>query len=117
MQGFRALNNIQGTKNDQFGDPKWLAPAKARFFFRFYCTEPQQLTLVANGRFETDLDITASDNWQSLVIPAGRLTNLQNKQALPDWSKVTEVQIKPKRGSDITKVIFAEFKWAASETK
>lgn len=116
VQGFRALNKTQGTRHDQFGDPKWRAPDKARLAFRFYCTEPQALTLVANGRYEMDLDITASDAWQHMVVAAGRLSGKQNGPPLPDWSIVTEVQIRPKQGSDITKVIFAEFKWAASET-
>lgn len=112
VEGFRPLNNAQGTKNDQFGDPKWKAPAMATLTFRFYCTEPQKLTLVADGRYQAALDITASDQWQRLVVPAGKLTNRQNKQPMPDWSRVNEVQLKPQQGSDITKVIFAQFKWA-----
>jgi hypothetical protein len=111
VQGFRALNNTKGTANDQFGDPRWQAPAKAALTFRFYCTEPQTLTLIAEGRYETPLDITASDNWQTLTLPASTLIFPKFKQPLPDWSQITKVEIKPTRGSDITKVIFSEFKW------
>ncbi len=117
VQGFRALNNAQGTQNDQFADPKWKAPINAQLSLRFYCTEPQKLTLVANGRYEMPLNITASDEWQSLVIAAVKLTNQQNQQPLPDWSNVLEVRIKPQKGSDITKVIFAQFKWVSPPAK
>ena len=117
VQGFRPLNNTQGTVNDQFGDSGWKAPEKARLSFRFYCTEPQKLTLVAEGMYELNLDITASDNWQTKVVPAGKLIRTKFNQPLSDWSQVTRVEIRPQRGSDITKVIFAEFKWATSETK
>jgi len=113
VQGFRALNNIKGTANDQFGDPRWAAPAHARLSFRFYCTQPQKLTLVAEGTYEMSLEITASDAWQSLVIPAGRLIRKQLNQPLPEWSSVTKVEIKPQKGADITQVVFAEFKWVA----
>ncbi|MBI5822173.1 MAG: prolyl oligopeptidase family serine peptidase [Verrucomicrobia bacterium] len=118
VRGFRPLNNAQGTKNDQLGDPPWKAPHKAAFSFRFYCTEPQKLTLIAEGSYEMELNITASDNWQSMVVPANKLIHKNKlKRPLPDWSKVTEVQIKPKRGSDITKVIFADFKWVSEQSK
>jgi hypothetical protein len=112
VQGFRVLNNKLGTANDQFGDPQWQAPANAQLTFRFYCTEPQKLMLVAEGRYEMNLDITASDNWQRMTVPAGKLMNKQLEQPLSDWAKITKLEIKPKAGSDITKVVFAQFKWA-----
>lgn len=115
VKGFRALNNTKGTENDQFGDPRWKAPDRAALTFRFYCTEPQKLTLVADGRYETPLDITASDHWQTMTVRASGLREARFKQALQDWSKVTKVGIKPRAGSDITKVVFADFKWAAQE--
>lgn len=117
VQGFRPLNNVQGTGNDQFADPRWKAPARARLFFCFYCTEPQKLTLVADGRYAMDLDIPGSDQWQHMAIDAGRMVNRQNGQALPAWSLITEVQVKPQRGSDITRVLFTEFRWVLPETK
>jgi hypothetical protein len=113
VQGFRALN-ARGTKNEQFGDPAWKALDKAALAFRFYCTEPQKLTLVANGQYEAALDITASDNWQTKVVPASALVNKRSGQPLQAWSKVTDVLIAPQPGADITKVIFAEFKWTAA---
>jgi hypothetical protein len=94
-----------------------LGKDKASLSFRLYCTEPQKLTLVVNRQYEMDLDITVSDDWQTTVIPADKLIDRQRKQPLPDWSKVTEVQIKPKRGSEITKVIFAQFRWARKEAR
>jgi hypothetical protein len=117
VPGFRPLNNARGTKNDQFGDPRWKAPDKAALSFRFYCTEPQTVTLVTEGSYELDLNLTTSDNWQRMAIPAAKLIRKNLNQPLPDWASVTEMQIKPKRGSDITKVIFAEFKWITFETQ
>lgn len=111
VQGFRALDNAKGTKNDQFGDPRWKAPDNAALSFRFYCTEPQKLTLIANGQFEASLDITASDQWQSMTIPSQTLAHGKTGKPMPDWAGVTAVQIKTRNGSDITKVVFAQFKW------
>jgi hypothetical protein len=30
---------------------------------------------------------------------------------MPDWSRVGKIHFLPKQGSDLTKVIFADFKW------
>lgn len=109
VQGFRPLDNRRGTRNIQFSDPKWKAPQGSKLSFRFYCTQPQKLALSANGRFAKDLEITASNEWQSMTIPAKQLKN--NGAELSDWSAVDSIEIKPKPGSDITKVVFAEFKW------
>lgn len=111
VQGFRPLNKTKGTANDQFADPRWAAPANAALTFRFYCTEPQKLTLIAEGRYEMPLDIPASDDWQSMTVPADKLMNTQFKQPMQDWSKVTKLEIKPRKGADITKVVFAQFTW------
>ena len=93
----------------QFSDPKWKAPKGSELSFRFYCTQPQKLALSANRWFTTDVEITASNDWQSMLIPAKQLKN--NGTGLSDWSAVDSLEIKPKPGSDITKVVFAEFKW------
>lgn len=111
IKGFRPLNNQRGTASQQFSDPKWKAPPHAQLSFQFYCTEPQTLTLVADDWYETDLEITASDQWQQRVIPAVKLLHRNSGQPLADWSNVTSLQLKPKVGSDITKVIFANIKW------
>jgi dienelactone hydrolase len=117
VRGFRVLNNQQGTTSEQFSDPKWKAPQDACLSFRFYCTQPQTLTLVANGQYEVDLEITASEEWQSMVVKAATLINKFHKQPLPDWSNITSVQIKPKAGMDITKVVFAQFKWVVPDER
>ena len=116
VRGFRPLDNTKGTANNHFGDPRWKAPPKADLSFRCYCTEPQKLTLVVDKQYEMDLDITASDDWQRLVIPAKKLTHRKKHRPMPDWSSVTAVQLKPRPGSDITKVVFAEFKWATQSS-
>ncbi|HML74346.1 MAG TPA: prolyl oligopeptidase family serine peptidase [Anaerohalosphaeraceae bacterium] len=111
VKGFRSLNKYNGTTSEQFSDPQWKAPKNARLSFKFYCTEPQKLTLVADNWYETELVITASDQWQQRVLPADALLHRDSKRPMEDWSNTASVQIKPKPGADITKVLFAEFKW------
>lgn len=117
VQGFRVLNNQSGTISEQFNDPKWKAPQNARLSFKFYCTQPQTLTLVVNSQYEADIAITASEDWQTMEIKADTLLQKQNKQALRDWSEAASIQLKPKAGMDITKVVFAQFKWVVQKDK
>jgi hypothetical protein len=92
-------------------DPKWQAPANGALGFRFYCTEPQTLLFTA-GDYSGELEITASDTWQEMVVPKEKLFNKHNpKVSLSDWGKVGHISVKPKAGSDITKILFAQFKW------
>jgi dienelactone hydrolase len=109
VQGFRPLDNRRGTRNIQFSDPKWKAPKGSKLSFRFYCTQPQKVVLSANRRFTTELEITASNDWQSMTLPAKQL--LSHGVWLNDWSVADSIGIMPKHGSDITKVVFAEFEW------
>lgn len=109
VQGFRPLDNRRGTKNIQFSDPKWKAPQGSKLSFRFYCTQPQKVVLSANRRFTKELEITASNDWQRMTLPAKQL--LSHGAGLSDWSVADSISIMPKPGSDITKVVFAEFKW------
>ena len=113
VQGFRPLDNRRGTQNEQFSDPKWKAPKGAALNFRFYCTQPQKIVLSAGRWFSVDLDITASNEWQQMTIVASQLKN--NGASMNDWSVADKIGIKPKPDSDITKVIFAEFKWVTPE--
>jgi hypothetical protein len=103
------LDNRRGTKNIQFSDPKWKAPKGSKLSFRFYCTQPQKVVLSANRRFTTELEITASNDWQRMTLPAKQL--ISHGVGLSDWSVADSMGIMPKPGSDITKVIFAEFEW------
>jgi dienelactone hydrolase len=114
ISGFRPISNRHGTSSGQFSDPKWKAPRGADLTFKFYCTQPQTLAFKVNGGFTTDIEITASDAWQRMTIKAGQLKQ-SNGAALGDWSEVKKVGIKPKPGSDITKVVFAEFEWTVLE--
>ena len=109
VQGFRPLDNRRGTRNIQFSDPKWKAPQGSKLSFRFYCTQPQKVVLSANRRFTKELEITASNDWQSMTLPAKQL--LSHGAGLSDWSLADSMGIMPKPGFDITKGIFAEFKW------
>jgi dienelactone hydrolase len=116
ISGFRPICNRRGTHSDQFSDPKWKAPRDAGLTFKFYCTQPQTLVLTANGRFTAEIEITASDEWQSMTIKAGQLKHPAGF-AMGDWSEVKNIGFKPKQGSDITKVVLARFEWNPPERK
>lgn len=111
VKGFRSTDNRLGSGTEQLNDPKWQAPANAQLSFKFYCTEPQTVVLTANDYNSAEIEFGASDHWQEMVLPAGRLTNRLDKKPMSDWSKIGKIHFAPKPGSDITKVIFAEFKW------
>jgi lysophospholipase L1-like esterase len=115
IEGFRPIDNRRGTSSEQFADPKWRAPEGAELSFKFYCTQPQTLILNA-GRASAEIEITASDEWQSMTIPASQLKQ-SNGAALGDWAQVKRIGFKPKAGSDITKVIFADFEWKGAAGK
>jgi hypothetical protein len=57
--------------------------------------------------------VTASEQWQSLTLKASQLKKKGMDLALRDWSEATSIRIRPKPGMDITKVVFANFKWVA----
>ena len=116
IKGFRPLNNRFGTTSKQFSDPKWQAPKGASLTFQFYCTQPQALMLEANRGYVVDLKITASDEWQSMTFRANQLNQKSNGLKLNDWSDVGSLSIKSKPGADITKVVFANFKWVMPST-
>jgi dienelactone hydrolase len=110
IKGFRPTDNGKGTATENLSDPKWQAPTNTQLKVTFYCTEPQTLILTAND-FSGEIEITAADAWQSMVVQAGQLARGTNKEPMKDWSTVGRLRFAPKAGSDMTKVIFAEFKW------
>jgi len=112
IKGFRIVDRHHGTTNEQFNDPKWAAPKGAQLEFKFYCTQPQEVLLVVNGQYEQKLEIAASNEWQSMRLPASGLLNKHHQQPMADWSGTTSVSIKPAAGSDITQIIFADFEWS-----
>ena len=112
IAGFRPINNRWGTSSDQFSDPKWKAPRSADLTFKFYCTQPQTLLLTASGGYMTEIEITASDEWQSMTIKAAQLTHPAGFP-MGEWSAANNIGFKPKQGSDITKVVLANFEWKA----
>lgn len=111
IRGFRPTNNGRGSGTEQLNDPKWKAPANSRLSFKFYCTEPQTVILTAADHNAVELEITASDHWQEMTIDPGRLVNRFSRKPMSDWSGVGKIHFLPKERSDLTKVIFADFKW------
>ena len=113
LKAFRSTNNGRGSGTEQLHDPKWQAPANARLRFKFYCTEPQTVVLTAADYNAVELEITASDQWQETTIAAERLINRFSQKPMASWSSVGKIHFLPKQGSDLTKIIFADFKWVA----
>jgi dienelactone hydrolase len=114
---FRPTNNQRGSGTEQLHDPKWKAPVDSHLVFKFYCTEPQEVILNASNYHSTEVAITASDEWQELVVPAALLISRFSQKPLKDWSQVGEISLLPKAGSDLTKVLFADFRWKPAATK
>ena len=110
IEGFRPINKHHGTSSAQFADPKWKAPKGASLEFMFYCTQPQSLILRTDSRHKTNLEITASNDWQTMKIDPDQLSN-DHGAKLGDWSQVGKIELRPQQGADITKVVFANFKW------
>jgi len=110
IKGFRCTDNTVGTGTELMSDPKWKAAPTAQLGFKFYCTEPQ--TLIFSGDdYDAVVQIPASDNWQEMVIPASKFINPANQHKMGSWKTIAALHLKPKTGSDITKVVFAQFKW------
>ena len=114
VKGFRCINKHRGTLNEQLHDEKWKAPKGAKLQFKFYCTEPQEI-IFTSGRYSSILKITASDDWQTMTLASNKLVHQNNKKHLSDWSVATDLGIKSNSGYDVTKIVFADFKWDAQE--
>ena len=76
----------------------------------FYCTQPQSLILSTGSWYKTNIEITASNDWQTMKIDSDQLNN-EHGAKLGDWSQVGKIELRPRQGADITKVVFANFKW------
>ena len=114
--GFRPFNKHRGTSNEQFSDPKYQAPKGAQLTFKFYCTQPQNLIMKVNGRYQYDLEITASNDWQEITLDSKKFIHSHHNFPLKNWSEAQKIQILPKAGADITKVIFSSFSWTDVKT-
>jgi dienelactone hydrolase len=119
IKGFRSTNNQRGSGTEQLYDPKWRAPANVSLGFKCYCTEPQTVLLAAgdHGQYAVELEITASDEWQEMVVPAARMISKFDQKPMKGWSVVGNLQLQPKAGSDLAKVLFAEFRWVQGDGK
>lgn len=111
IKGFRVINNHRGTSSDQFNDPKYTAPPKSKLYFKFYCTQPQNITMTVNRHNKINLEIKASNEWQEMTIDAKNVINIYGKKPMGTWSKTQSIMLTPQPGNDITQVIFADFQW------
>jgi len=114
IKGFRCMENKRGATADFASNPKWKAPRRAQLAFKFYCTEPQTLILTADD-WDAEVEITASDRWQEIVIPPGRLLLPGSQKPRPNWEGISKLQLKPKGHAEISIVVFAQFKWVVPE--
>jgi hypothetical protein len=113
VEGFRAVNKRTGMRNLQISDPAWNAKTNCALSIRFLCTEAQNLFLSANDQFDAKVELKPSVGWQTLVVPSKNLRHRITAQPMQDWTKTSDLLLMPSAGStsDITKVIFSEFKW------
>ena len=112
IKGFRILNREKGTQSEQFRDSKWKAPEDAELIFMFYCTQPQVIILEVNGEYQQAFEITASDDWQTMRVPASALRSSSSGMPMNTWSNTQSIAIKPAPEADITQIVFADFKWS-----
>jgi len=75
-------------------------------------------TFVDTGKYFTNdpyadiaMMVPHAVNWQEMTIAPERLINRFNQKPMSNWSSVGKIHFLPKQGSDLTKVIFADFKW------
>lgn len=111
LKGFRSTDNRTGSFTEKLNDPKYQAPPKSSLEFKFFCTEPQTLIFGADHYNEVEIEIGGADTWQTMVIEPRKLINRFSQQPMKNWSDVGRIHFVPKAGSDLTKVIFAEFRW------
>ncbi len=112
IKGLRPLNNNSGTICRQFDEPQRKAAENSVMEFRFYCTQPQTVIMSVNDNFSSEIEITASNDWQTLLIrPEQFLLGGTGPDTLTRFDLVKSIALKPKNGSDITKMFFADIKW------
>jgi len=51
------------------------------------------------------------------VVPAARMIGKFDQKPMKGWSVVGNLQLQPKAGSDLAKVLFAEFRWVQGDGK
>ncbi|MFT5526227.1 MAG: dienelactone hydrolase [Pirellulaceae bacterium] len=116
IKGFRCADNQAGTGSELMSNPQWKCPSNAQLGFKFYCTEPQTLVVTADG-YDYEVEITASDHWQEMLLPASKFISRATQKRMGSWKTTTAVHFKPKSDSDITKVLFAQFNWVAPSNR
>ncbi|MCX7010883.1 MAG: prolyl oligopeptidase family serine peptidase [Kiritimatiellaeota bacterium] len=110
IKGFRCTDNAAGSGTELMSNAKWKAPPHAQLGFKFYCTEPQTLLFSADN-YEAEIEITASDRWQELALPANKFIHRATHKRMGSWQNIAALHLKPKAGADLTKVVFAQFHW------
>ena len=117
VEGFRAVNKKTGMRNLQISDPAWNAKPNSALSIRFFCTEAQNLFVSVNDQFDTKLELEPSGGWQTLVVPSKNLRHRTTAQPMPDWTKARDLLLMPSAGStsDMTQVIFSEFRWVQEQ--
>ena len=118
IKGLRPLNNNSGTICRQFDEPGRKAPENAVMEFRFYCTQPQTVIMSLNDNFSSEIEITASNDWQTILIhPEQFRLGGTGPDTIKRFDLVKSIALKPKNGSDITKMFFTDIKWKTPESK
>ena len=111
VRGFRVLYKNRGTITAEFSDPRYQAPEGKQLMFDFYCTQPQKIIFKANDHFQKIINISASNEWQSMVLQSNEIINRHNQYPLSSWDQVKKVGLNSLDGYDITQIVFANFRW------
>jgi len=111
IKGIQAVQNAWAIACNSLMDPKWTAPKGSELTLKFHTTQPQAVVIGAGGRFITQVDLPASNDWQTITLPASKLLWGGNAHPLPDWSAASTITIMPAPEKDMTKVIFTDIKW------
>lgn len=75
------------------------------------------MILTGDDHHSAEIEITASDEWQEMTVPASRLINRFSQKPMTDWSAIGKLRLQSKPGFDLTKVLFADFNWQVTDKK
>ena len=63
------------------------------------------------SNFSKIINISASNEWQSMVLQSNEIINRHNQYPLSSWDQVKKVGLNSVDGYDITQIVFANFRW------
>lgn len=80
---------------------------------KFYLTVSHTVVLRDADHNAFEFKIIASDRWQEITIAPELLMTRNSQKPMSNWTRVAKTHFLLKLGSDLTKGIFAYFKWVS----